>query len=200
MVEIRDRVKAARSFVEAKEANKDKVYLDIGCGENKQAPYFIGIDRREMEGIDVVWDVEEFPWPIPDDVADLAIASHLVEHIKPWLTLQFFDEVWRILKVESKFAIAAPYATSEGYYQDPTHCSPYNQATFQYFDPTFPLWQIYKPKPWKIYKGYPAYSVNGSIEVVMAKLEQQDDPNYYLDKAIKEHLDEKYQGQLPTSF
>jgi cephalosporin hydroxylase len=33
---------------------------------------------------------------------------------------------------------------------DPTHCNPANETTWEYFDPSKPLYEMYKPKPWRI--------------------------------------------------
>lgn len=144
------------------------IKLDIGCGENKQ-PGFLGIDRRSLPGVDIVHDLEVFPWPIPDDIVLIAIGSHIIEHIKPWLSIEFMDEIWRIMKPGGELALATPYAGSPGYWQDPTHCNPCNEATWQYFDPDYPLYQIYKPRPWKIKKGFPVWHQIGNLEVVLSK-------------------------------
>ncbi len=143
--------------------------LDIGCGGSKQKG-FIGIDKRELEGVDIVHDLEVFPWPLPLESCILATSSHVVEHLKPWLMLKFMDQVWDVLIPGGDFAIAVPYAGSRGYWQDPTHCNGCNEVTWQYFDPAFPLYSIYKPKPWEIHKGFPVYQEQGNLEVILRKL------------------------------
>ena len=60
------------------------IKLDIGCGGNKR-PGFIGMDIRAGEGVDIVQNLEQFPWPLPDESVSLATASHVLEHIKPTL-------------------------------------------------------------------------------------------------------------------
>ncbi len=145
--------------------------LDVGCGGNKQKG-FIGMDKRELPGIDIIHDIEVFPWPLSDNSCTIAVASHVVEHIKPWLMIAFMDEVWRVLTPGSDFAISVPYAGSRGFWQDPTHCNGCNEVTWQYFDPTYPLYNIYKPKPWGIHKGFPVYQDQGNMEVIMRKLEK----------------------------
>lgn len=59
------------------------IKLDIGCGGNKQ-PGFVGMDARGLPGVDIVWNVTRFPWPLPDACVIQAISSHLVEHIPPF--------------------------------------------------------------------------------------------------------------------
>lgn len=147
--------------------------LDIGCGGNKQKG-FIGIDKRKLPGVDIAHDLETFPWPLPDNCCEIAIASHVVEHISPKVMLDFMDEVWRILDVGGEFCIAVPYAGSRGYWQDPTHQNGCNEVTWQYFDPEYPLYGIYTPKPWKIKKGFPVYQVQGNLEVILTKLTEKE--------------------------
>lgn len=147
------------------------ILLDIGCGSNK-TPGFIGMDIRELPGVDIVHDLEKFPYPIESETVHTITASHIYEHIKPWLSIKFMDELWRILKVGGQLAMSMPYGWSYGYIQDPTHCNPANEATWQYFDPEKPLYKVYEPKPWKISPGYPAYQVNGNMEIIMKKISE----------------------------
>ena len=145
---------------------KPRINLDIGCGEAKQEG-FVGIDKRDVPGVDIVHDLEVFPYPLEDDSCHAVMASHILEHIKPWHTIDLFNEVWRLLRPDGQFWIAVPYAGSTGFWQDPTHCNGFIPATFQYFDPEYPLYGIYKPKPWKIEKGFPVWQVTGNMECVM---------------------------------
>lgn len=57
--------------------------IDIGCGENKM-PGTIGIDYRAMPGVDIVWDLTKFPWPIPSGSIRAAVSNHVIEHIPPF--------------------------------------------------------------------------------------------------------------------
>lgn len=62
--------------------NAQGIKLDIGGGGNPQ-PGFVNIDFRPLPTVDIVWNLELFPWPIPDESVSIAIASHLLEHISP---------------------------------------------------------------------------------------------------------------------
>lgn len=153
---------------------KSGIRLDIGCGANKQ-PGFVGMDIRSLEGVDIVHDFEVYPWPIPDCSVILAIASHVVEHVNPanFGFVKFMDEVWRISQVDGQFAIATPYAGSFGYFQDPTHVNPCNEATWAYFAPEHPsnLYSIYTPKPWKI--NQLTWDISGNMEVLLTKIAEE---------------------------
>lgn len=157
---------------------KQKTLLDVGCGFNKQ-PGFIGMDKRAVDGVDIVHDVELFPWPLGDGTCAVVVASHLIEHIKPWLQVDFMNEVWRVLEVGGVFAMSTPYADSFGYKQDPTHCAPWNEATVEYFCAGTFLYEVYRPKPWALDIGpdnRPKFYFNKkeNMEVVFKKLTVED--------------------------
>ena len=123
---------------------QQKILLDVGCGFNKQ-PGYMGMDKRPVDGVDIVHDAEYFPWPLDDECCSVVVMSHLIEHIKPWLQLDIMNESWRVLEAGGFLFIATPYATSFGYSQDPTHCSPWNEATVDYFTPGQALYEVYRP-------------------------------------------------------
>lgn len=58
------------------------ICIDIGCGQDKQKGFF-GIDKAKYDGVDLVWDLEHFPYPLPNECASTIMASHIVEHINP---------------------------------------------------------------------------------------------------------------------
>ena len=118
--------------------------LHLGCGPNKQAGFF-GVDSRRLPGVDLVHDLEVFPWPLPDSVTRLVVMSHFWEHIHPKLTLRFMAELHRVCQHGAEIAIAAPYGNGFRFTQDPTHCNPSNEATFLYWDLRHPLWEVYQP-------------------------------------------------------
>lgn len=152
--------------------------LDLGCGEQKQTG-FIGIDKVANDKVDLVWDLEVTPYPIPDNSATIMIASHIIEHLKPWLFIGIMDEWWRIMQPEGQLMIATPYAGSPMFWQDPTHIAGFNEVTFTYFDPLEAHvgninYNIYRPKPWKIIKS--VWDMGGTLEVAMEK--RHNDTSY----------------------
>lgn len=148
---------------------KQGIFLDIGCGINCQTG-FVGMDKRKLPGVQIVHDAERFPWPLDDGSCEVIAASHLIEHIKPWLQIDFMNECWRILKPGGVLMISTPYATSFGFQQDPTHCTSWNEATPRYFapEPGNILYPIYEPKPWKIEKLF--YDKKRNMEVAFRKI------------------------------
>ena len=92
--------------------------LDIGCG-NTKSDGFIGLDIRDLPGIDLVHDLNEIPWPIENSSADLVIASHVVEHVD--CVIKFMSELHRILKKNAKLVIRYPHFSQRHTFRDPTH-------------------------------------------------------------------------------
>lgn len=106
----------------------DLIKLDIGCGKNKK-PGFTGVDI--WEGADIVWDLEQFPWPFEDSSVDEIFCSHFIEHTKDLVS--FANELYRIMKIGGKAEIIAPYYSSVRAWQDPTHLRAISENTFYYF-------------------------------------------------------------------
>lgn len=151
--------------------SKSGIRLDIGCGANKIHPDFVGIDYRKLDGVDIVHDLEEIPWPLPDECVTTAVAIHVLEHINParGKFIKVMDEVWRVMRVGGEFGLEVPYAGSHGFWQDPTHINPINQSTMYYFDPSHSsgLYNIYKPKPWHIKEL--SFHQEGNLRAVLVK-------------------------------
>ena len=147
------------------------INIDLGCGESVREG-FIGIDKRPLPNVQIVHDIEVFPYPVPDGIVNTVVMSHVWEHIKPWLTIDLMNEVWRILKVGGKIALSFPYGVSSGFLQDPTHCNASNETTWEYFDPNCYMYNIYKPKPFEI--EHRSWQVEGFMEVVLRKISEEE--------------------------
>lgn len=105
--------------------------LDIACGQNK-TPGFFGVDIANLPDVDLVWDLEKFPWPFPDNSVDEAVCNHYIEHTKDLIA--FMNEVYRILRPGAQILIRAPYYNSMRAWQDPTHIRAISEATFLYYN------------------------------------------------------------------
>jgi predicted O-methyltransferase YrrM len=148
--------------------SKKGILLDVGCKDRKQLHWF-GMDWRQYAGVDLIHDLEKFPYPLESESCLTIKAAHCIEHISPKLWLSWMDEMWRLLKPEGQLALSMPYAGSPGYLQDPTHVTAFTEKSWQYVDPDFPMYMQYTPRPWKIEAGYPMWQVGGNLEVVLRK-------------------------------
>ena len=165
--------------------NKSGIKLDIGCGANKQDETWVGMDMQPLDGVDIVHDLLDIPWPLEDESVLVALCSHVLEHIPKTQVIHndgkletihpfimVMDEIWRVMKVGGSLAVAVPHGESKGFIQDPTHASPLNEITWFYFLPTHPFYNFYKPKPWRVKGEDPQlyYNPVGNMEIVLVKV------------------------------
>ena len=143
------------------------VKLDVGCGRNKQ-PGCIGIDRVAMPGVDIVQDLQEFPWSVPDNICTMIVLSHVWEHIEPKYRSALMDELWRVARWDGQLFISCPYANSFLAMAHPEHYSCPNEMTMTFYSPDYPLYMTGAyglVKPWKIVRNSP--NMSGCIEIIM---------------------------------
>lgn len=130
-------------------------------------PDFTGVGPRAHPNVDIVVDFLKIPWPFEDSSCQIIAAAQVFQKIPRNMVIPWMNEMWRILKPRGQLALALPYAGSPGYYADPLNVNPCNEMTFYYFDPFFPAYAHYEPKPWEIEKGSPQWAVGGNLEIVM---------------------------------
>ncbi len=108
--------------------------LDIGCGRRKQ-PGSVGLDRVALPGVDVVHDLDSFPYPFEDNSFDRVFATHVIEHTES--ILRVMEEIHRISKPKARVRIITPHYSDAISWQDPTHRWHLNSYSFSYFDPSY---------------------------------------------------------------
>lgn len=142
-----------------KEAPPDGLWLDLGCGKERQEG-FIGMDLEPQDDqtmtvdlFDVWGEPNEYcpdgpGWHIGDtkgllpapsgfleaNTVSYVYSSHFIEHIPTnygWK--DFWEELYRICKPGAILVMIYPYGTSSGAYQDPTHRQVITIERFAYF-------------------------------------------------------------------
>ncbi len=109
----------------------EPVILDIGCGRKKQ-PGAIGLDRVDLPEVDIVHDLNQFPYPFEDNSFDYVYATHVIEHMDS--ILEVMEEIYRISKPGAKLRLITPHYSDAISWQDPTHKWHLNSYSFRYFD------------------------------------------------------------------
>lgn len=85
--------------------------LNLGCGD-KPDKGFVNVDIRKADGVDLVHNLNVFPYPFPNASADYIKMCHVLEHLeKPLLVLK---ECHRILKRGGMLWIEVPQFTKPG--------------------------------------------------------------------------------------
>lgn len=116
----------------------ESLKLDLGCGKRldnhhtKQAG-FVGVDIADIEGVDIVHDLTQFPYPFDDNSVDEIFNSHFIEHLTGEQQMAFFNECYRIMKPGAKMTCIAPYYNSVRCMQDPTHKTEISEQRFYYY-------------------------------------------------------------------
>jgi 2-polyprenyl-3-methyl-5-hydroxy-6-metoxy-1,4-benzoquinol methylase len=107
-----------------------KKILDVGCGA-KKTKGAIGLDFVNFDGVDVIHDLNQVPFPFENDFFDLITMSHVIEHVANIPTVM--QELARILKQNGRLWIATPHYTDVNSYTDPTHLFHLTSQSFNRF-------------------------------------------------------------------
>ncbi len=111
--------------------SRDKVVVEMGCGEHKKVSTSIGIDLVALPGVDIVHNLENGLAFIPDNSVDEISSSHVLEHIINFEALM--NDIHRILKKDGLHKVTVPHFSNPHYYSDWTHKRFFGLYTFEYF-------------------------------------------------------------------
>jgi len=104
--------------------------LHLGCGNDIKKGW-VNLDYMKLEGVDVVCDLNKFPWPFKDNEFDVVYTSHLLEHVKD--LIKTMKEIHRICKNNAEIIIRVPHFSCGVTYRDPTHKRGFSYFTMDYF-------------------------------------------------------------------
>ena len=106
--------------------------LNLGCA-HKILPGYANLDIHKHVGVDVVQDLNKFPYTFPNNHFDEILASHILEHLEN--LPKTMKELHRILKPKGKLIVKVPHFSGEGSWIDPTHKRAFTAGTFTFFCP-----------------------------------------------------------------
>ena len=116
----------------------EKSGLNIGCGSDVRTD-FVNLDKVPLPGVDVVWDITQFPYPFEDNRFSSVIMINVLEHLPD--PIKVLEEICRICKPTASVVIRVPYWNSIEQSTDPTHIQFFNERSLDYFDPSKALCQ-----------------------------------------------------------
>lgn len=121
--------------------------LLLGCGHNRKKrlkPEFakenwqnlITLDINPSTNPDVVWDLNDLPWPFEDDQFDEIHAYEVLEHFGQqgdWKAFfAHFEEIWRILKPGGHLMASTPAWDKVWAWSDPGHTRVISEGTLTF--------------------------------------------------------------------
>lgn len=109
----------------------EKIKVNLGSGGRPLEGY-INVDRNpNAPGVDIVHDLDKYPWPFDSDSVDEVIMEHCLEHLVDHN--RAMKEIYRILKHGGVAKITVPHFTWQYAYADPTHKHFFAYGTFFYY-------------------------------------------------------------------
>jgi len=111
---------------------KQNLKINLGCGNVRMKGY-VGMDVVKLPAVDVVHDLNKFPYPFKDNSVQEVFADNVLEHVEN--LVRVMEELHRICVPGAIIKIYVPYAKSDGAFKDPTHKNFFMERTFQYFSP-----------------------------------------------------------------
>lgn len=96
--------------------------LNLGCGMNHRAGW-LNVDNSTASKPDLVWDLEETPWPWPGSSVEAMLFNHSLEHMgqdtKTFLAI--VGEIYRVGRDGAVVEINVPHPRHDNFLHDPTH-------------------------------------------------------------------------------
>src|SRR4051794_11474312 len=99
---------------------EERRVLNLGSGKRYE-PHAVNLDLSEGTSPDVVHDLEEVPWPFPDDRFERVRAIDVLEHLSS--PLAALEEIHRITKPGGRVEIVVPHFSCANAFTDLTHRS-----------------------------------------------------------------------------
>lgn len=113
--------------------------LNFGCGTDYREGW-VNLDVARLPKVDVVHDINQFPYPFEDNEFDYILARHALEHVPHHIAgygkdgfILVMEEFHRILKPGGTLEAVSPYYEADSVWQDPTHTRPMHPEVFSYF-------------------------------------------------------------------
>lgn len=128
--------------------------LNLGCGRDVKKDY-INLDTSKIKGVDVVHNLDKYPWPFPSNYFDEIYARDSIEHLKD--LFRAMQEIHRISKNGAIVRLIVPYWHSSGAFY-PNHHYFFNVDSMKFFTETD-----------RTYDSYPGFKLE-NIRIIPSKI------------------------------
>ena len=96
--------------------------LNLGCGYDRMDGW-LNVDKFDVCGPDLVWNLEQTPWPFEDSSVDEVLLNHSLEHLGADSDrfLAIMRELHRVCRGGAMLRINVPHPRHDDFMNDPTH-------------------------------------------------------------------------------
>jgi SAM-dependent methyltransferase len=110
----------------------NELKINLGSGQNP-LPGYVNVDKFGTPN--VLWDLEQFPWPWDTSSVDEIRLFHVLEHLGETRDcfMRIVQELYRVSKPAAKIHITVPHPYHPDFFTVPTHVLPIMEATFMLF-------------------------------------------------------------------
>jgi len=108
--------------------------LNLGCGHDIYTSDnidYVNIDIELLDGVNLVHDLNIFPYPFIDESVDVIIMNNILEHLDN--PIDVLQECYRILNKDGECRIMVIYWNHKYSYSDPQHKWAFSEKYFDFF-------------------------------------------------------------------
>jgi SAM-dependent methyltransferase len=105
--------------------------VQLGSGFATRIPGAIHVDIASDTNPDIIFDLNNTPYPFPDNSVNVIVAISILEHLSNFLGAM--AEIHRIAKPGASVYILVPHFSSAASFVDPTHCQHLSARSCDYF-------------------------------------------------------------------
>jgi hypothetical protein len=104
--------------------------LNLGCGDKRMSGA-LNVDVNPRVRPEVIHDLNEFPWPLPDSQFETVVMADSIEHLKD--VVLTMEELHRVCKDGALVKITTPHLSCSNSFTDPTHIHHLGFFSFHFF-------------------------------------------------------------------
>lgn len=128
--------------------------LHLGCGTQIKKGY-VNLDKEKLKGVDVVHNLDKYPWPFPDNYFEEVYGQDVIEHVQD--LFRAMREINRICKNGAKVQLIVPYWHSSAAFY-PNHNYFFNTDSMKMFT-----------EPYRSYDNYYGFKME-KIKLIPSKI------------------------------
>ncbi len=104
--------------------------LNVGCGLDIREGW-VNLDSVNYGG-NQLCELNQYPWPFPDNHFDEVYASHILEHMGNFNAV--VTELWRVCCPGAIITVKVPFFLSTKFYSEPDHRIPFGIRSFDNYE------------------------------------------------------------------